>query len=87
MGVAVPRGTGGHPESGTPSKVRSQALVCWSTDFSSFRVTPPPPLIYNIRTISINKLYCTSILSSSEGGEGKGKGLGAGWTNGVMGGV
>ena len=52
MGVAVPAaGTGGHPDSGTPSKVWSWALVCWSTAISKssftkkIRVNPPPPLI------------------------------------------
>ena len=30
-GRGCPAGTSGHPESGTPSKVRSRALVCWST--------------------------------------------------------
>ena len=30
-GRGCPAGTGGHPESGTPSKVWSWALVCWST--------------------------------------------------------
>ena len=32
-------GTGGHPESGTPSKVWSWALVCWSTAISKSSFT------------------------------------------------
>ena len=43
-----PAGTGGHPDSGTPSKVRSRALVCCSTAISKSCFTnnqggPPPP--------------------------------------------
>ena len=44
MGVA---GTGGHPESGTLSKVLSQDLVCWSTAISKSSFTKnqgEPPL-------------------------------------------
>ena len=39
-------GTGGHPESGTPSKVWTWALVCWSTNISksSFTKKGDPPL-------------------------------------------
>ena len=51
-GRGCPVGTGGHPESETPSKVWSRALVCWSTAISKSSFTnnkgepppPPPPL-------------------------------------------
>ena len=39
-GRGCPAGTGGHPESGTPSKVWSWALVCWST--AIFKGGAPP---------------------------------------------
>ena len=43
-----PAGTGGYPESGNPSKVRSRALVFWSTAISKSSFTKnqgePPQL-------------------------------------------
>ena len=47
-GCGCPAGTGWHPETGTPSKVWSRALICWKTAISKSSFTKnqgEPPLI------------------------------------------
>ena len=56
-GRGCPAGTGGHPESGTPSKVRSQALVCWSIAISKSiftkKIRVNPPLKNRLQTVVV----------------------------------
>ena len=57
-GRGCPAGTGGHPESGTPSKVRSRALVCRSTVSHKNQGDPPPLNCHATKSQSLNFGFC-----------------------------
>ena len=56
-GRGCPAGTGGHPESGTPSKVWSWALVCWSTAISKSSFTKKSFIFYFKTTLIIDHIF------------------------------